>query len=912
MKNMKTLFCNKTKLPAAIVLLAALTITGAARADSNGGDLWDVLERYLQALLAALREQQQEARHERELKKAGWRMVWADEFNGGRLDARNWEHEVNCWGGGNNEQQCYTPRRENSFLKQGKLHIVAREESFSGPAVNQDDPAYDPNDTSVTLPFTSARLRSKNKFDFKYGRVEIRAKPPAGQGMWSALWMLPTDYTYGIWPLSGEIDIMEAVNPGIRANEVNGTLHYGMAWPQWEVHGQAYTLAESAAENFHVYAIEWEADEIRWYVDGVHYQTQRSDGWYNYIWKGQDSGFGVANPRAPYDQAFHMIMNVAVGGGLPGAPDTGWSADREMLVDYVRVYQCKKNPATGKGCGAIDPAVAVNTGADAPTVNDYVIYADGPSTLTFNVGGGTVNNTLVPGQWELIPGNVVQTGLDIGGDHGMVWDVQFNGLGNIFLTSGDMSGVDGVDTGFNLAGGAGWRIHGELEFDMFVESIDPNTQLVVKLDSGWPNVGEKTIETPPVGQWSHVVVKLADLLAQPNPAGSGVDLSNVLNAFVLEPTGNALAHVRLDNIRLQCSQNPTAKDWQQDKTCALNPRVTPPAPISTSIAIYTDGINTADWNMGYQEFSTAGDHIIQSDVDLGGGNRALELLYAADGQNGVAWIQSAPPKNLSAFAGGKLVFDVRVLEWGANSSGLFIKMECSGGVCSTGDYSIGNSASLGTGNWNTIEIDIANLLANGGSNLDLSRVDVPLVIFPGWGDQQGVRFQLDNARIELDTLVIYENAISHWNIGVCCGGVIATELVDDVDPAHGNVVQFSYSTDTTVTFFQSATPMDLSGWAGGTVEFDLLVLAQPAGANWMMKVDCEFPCGTGDVPLINSIEGVPPPLGSWQHYTFRVDDLVARGLQLHHVNTPLVIFPAWGNQNGTLFRVDNIRLIKAP
>lgn len=521
-------------------------------------------------------QKHKEVINQQALIKAGWRLVWQDDFNSHEINPKNWSHEKNCAGGGNNEQQCYTDRPENSFVDGGLLHIVAREEypnGIQGPGLVDDDPGYP--GALRTMPYSSARLRSKNKFDFTYGRVEIRARLAAGQGMWPALWMLPTDWAYGGWPSSGEIDIVEAVNLGVWGNEVHGTLHYGLPWPQWENHGKTLSMEVNPADDFHVYAIEWEADEIRWYVDGQHYQTQRSEGWYNYIWGGQDVGFQVANPRAPYDQRFHLIMNLAVGGDWPGAPDTGWPDDRQMLVDYVRVYQChgpqieprRNQPGyTGAGCGTVDDSVEVHADAGAPGINAYPLYADGPGTVTFQVDDKQVDNALVPGQWELNPGNVWQ-------NTGDVWDIVFNGLGNVFLGSADMSGEPGLDSGVQLVGGSGWTTNGELSFDIRVLDSAPDSQLLVKLDSGWPNLGQVTIDTPPAdGEWYRVAIRISDLLANPLPGGAGIDLTNVANLFVLEHPGS-YTHLQLDNIRLQCAFNTEPETWQLDKTCSLGPRI---------------------------------------------------------------------------------------------------------------------------------------------------------------------------------------------------------------------------------------------------------------------------------------------------------------------------------------------------
>lgn len=847
----------------------------------------------------------------------GYQLIWSDEFDSDSINPSNWSHEINCWGGGNNEQQCYTDLPQNSFVEDGVLRIVAIEGATSGPALQDDDPNYDPGDTSATLLYSSARLRTKDKFDFRYGRVEIRAKPAAGQGMWPALWMLPTDYVYGGWPLSGEIDIMEHVNLGVGPNDnlLFGTLHYGLPWPQWSVWGVSTSL-EDAEEDYHVYAVEWEAGEIRWFVDGVHYQTQTSEGWYNYVWGGQESGFMSSPGHAPFDQDFHIIMNVAVGGDFPGAPDTGWTGNREMRVDYVRVYECADDPETGIGCeGSIDPVapdLAVNLDAGGPEFGGVTVFADGPGTITFDVDGTGVDNTLFLNQFNP-NGEVTNTVTDIGGDHGQVWDITFMGQGNAYLQSGDMSGVDGVEDGFALTGGSGWTINGELKFDLFVDTIGTDTALVVKMDSGYPNTGQVEIEMPPLGEWTEVSVRISDLLDNPIPGGSGLDLSNVLIPIVIEPAGGSGdAHIMIDNVRLQCAYNPTAQDWQVDKTCDIEPRLTSAVPpvAENILPIYEDAID-ARWDMGYQEFETVAGHIDFAEVDAGSGDMVMDFTYNADGADGVAWLQSSTPQNLSMYAGGELVFDVNVLDWGTNTSGIQVKVECSAGVCSSGDYFIGDSASLGTGVDNTIRINMDDLINNVGSNLDLINVDVAMVIFPTWGDQQGVHFQVDNAGFELpDVLTVYEENVTFWDIGV--SGDIDVEEIDE-GGAHGNVVQFTWNTDTAVAFFQME-PMNLSAWAGGTLEFDFqAVQASTTGGNdWVFKMDCEYPCGSGDQVLGADLGTAAPTIGTWQTYSIAIDDLVVAGVELSHVDTPLVIFPSWGNQAGAVLKVDNIRLVKGP
>ena len=310
------------------------------------------------------------------LDEKDWQLIWNDEFEGTSIDLSKWSHEVNCYGGGNSEAQCYTANASNSYVADGSLHIVAINEPYSGPADKDDHPNYHADDKSVTKDYTSARLRTLGKGDWRYGRFEVRAKFPKGQGTWGAAWMLPTDWVYGEWASSGEIDIVEAVNLGTVSDEypasqkqaeaklletrIHGTLHYGKEWPANVYSGQSYRLAanENPADGFHVYAIEWEQGEIRWYMDGKHYATQTAKGWYS------ESAVGVlAESDAPFNQRFHFIVNLAVGGDWAGkVNEKGIDASvfpQTLEIDYVRVYRCSKNVATGQGCANVqaDPVM---------------------------------------------------------------------------------------------------------------------------------------------------------------------------------------------------------------------------------------------------------------------------------------------------------------------------------------------------------------------------------------------------------------------------------------------------------------------------------------------------------------------------------------------------------------------------
>ncbi len=247
-----------------------------------------------------------------------YELVWADEFDGPEIDTTKWSFEIgdgcdqDLCGWGNRELQYYTDRPENAFINdQGHLVIKSIRET----------PQYEGYD------YTSARMISYNKGDWKYGRMDIRARMPIGQGMWPAIWMLPSDTVYGQWPRSGEIDIMEYL--GNEPREVLGTIHYGQ--DRWRYNSQYLRLDQgepSFADEFYVFTCIWTEDCILFQVDG--------------------RDIGVPNTRSttlpttwPFDQYFHMILNVAVGGNLPGNPDANTVFPQEMEVDYVRVYQLK-------------------------------------------------------------------------------------------------------------------------------------------------------------------------------------------------------------------------------------------------------------------------------------------------------------------------------------------------------------------------------------------------------------------------------------------------------------------------------------------------------------------------------------------------------------------------------------------
>ena len=244
--------------------------------------------------------------------EAQWTLLWSDEFDGNAIDDSRWNYIIGAGGYGNNELQYYSDREKNARVERGRLFIEAHDEAFNGS------------------PYTAAKLTTEGKGDWLYGRFDIRARLPRGQGIWPAIWMMPTDYkAYGIWPSSGEIDIVELL--GHEPSTVHGTIHYGNPH---RYTGTFFQLEEgSFSDDFHLFSLEWDPGEFRWYVDGELYQTQRD-------WFSRKTGEAADYTwPAPFDREFYLQLNVAVGGNWPGYPDESTVFPQAMEIDYVRVYQ---------------------------------------------------------------------------------------------------------------------------------------------------------------------------------------------------------------------------------------------------------------------------------------------------------------------------------------------------------------------------------------------------------------------------------------------------------------------------------------------------------------------------------------------------------------------------------------------
>ena len=237
----------------------------------------------------------------------GFNLIWADEFDGNQLDENYWTFQIgdgcpDLCGWGNNELEDY--QKENTTIQNGNLIIRAKREAGKNS-------------------FTSSRINTKGKFSFKYGRVDVRAALPVGQGIWPAIWMLGENKDQVGWPKCGEIDIMEKIGGTGNENTSYGTVHWDNSG-QHASYGGNYTLSSGSLQSeFHVFSIIWTAQKITWYLDDVEFHTIDT----------------TPSELSEFREDFHLLINLAIGGNWPGNPDATTTFSQYLIVDYIRVFQ---------------------------------------------------------------------------------------------------------------------------------------------------------------------------------------------------------------------------------------------------------------------------------------------------------------------------------------------------------------------------------------------------------------------------------------------------------------------------------------------------------------------------------------------------------------------------------------------
>ena len=483
-------------------------------------------------------------------------MAFEDQFAGGALDGERWSiaSADGCpalCGQGESSPRRYDP--DAISVRDGALFIEGRQDA---------DGAY-----------LSGAIHSRDKFDFRYGRVEAGARLPAGVAMKPRIRLLPADSSlYGPWPASGEMIVAEgfaAAPDGVSA--VRGGARYGLPGSPSPGASFTYDLGQAPDLRLVEYALEWDLDELRFFLDGTQVQRLPKDQWFAYYpadAEGRHDALGayrLGEGSAPFDQAFHLVIDFVLSEG----PEAAANLPQSLEVDYVRVFQCV-NDSSGVGldCGSRDDSLTPlqdNAGGPLqgletarPHQERLDLYADGPKTLSFPVAGAQMEATL---RAAVLADPSATWVSDLAHEDpedpsNQVWRLELSGGdARAYLAAPDLSPGNALQTGFDFSGnrrpGPGGQPVGEIAFDMRVDALAPGARLSVGLDDGYPDAPRFELPSSAIAleQWKTYSVKFADLLGSPNPGCCGLDLANLIKPFVLQVAGGDFKAL-LDNIRV--------------------------------------------------------------------------------------------------------------------------------------------------------------------------------------------------------------------------------------------------------------------------------------------------------------------------------------------------------------------------
>ncbi|WP_426360346.1 family 16 glycosylhydrolase [Pseudocolwellia sp. HL-MZ19] len=839
-----------------------------------------------------------------------WKLIWEDEFDSSVINTKNWTHEVNCDGGGNNEKQCYTDSADNSFVSDGKLSIVAL-----------------PADDNADLPYTSARLISRYKADFKYGRFEISAKLPSGQGSWPAFWMLPTDEVYGGWPKSGEIDILETVNlntvdadGNVEAN-IHGTLHYGKAWPDNSSSGTSYTLPDNInpADDFHTYAVEWQEGEIRWYVDDYLYATQRKSevrtnsrdeavglshrGWFTENFDNVSGELTTFWENAPFDQEFFLILNFAVGGDWPenvnnlGIDAEAFANGQSFEIDYVRVYECQQNPDTGKGCETVRP------GYDS--LEDALVEGEAPIPSPPSTGiaenltifSGAVNPNWPA--WDCCGGSTPTLMTDAEKGDVMEFYVGAEPTVNGFISRAEFIDAEvGTPSPFDASP---LVETGTLSFDMKVVSApnDASAEWFVKMESSEGSTAADFLLTesvegvaPVAGEWQTYTFPLQAF------ADKDLDLSAIDVVMVFPAWGAGEGAVyQITNLNI-------AADTVSPELVIFEESANPSWPLWDCCGGSTPTVELDDdAHTNVSEFSI--------------GSEPTVMGFISRDPNTT---QPAPFDATGIITNGVIQFEMKVVNMPSDSSTDWIFKVETDNAASAFEVSLTTSVEATApveGQWQTYTFNLSDLATAG---FDLSAIDV-LMIFPTWGEGEGSVYRVDNVKIydptaesNSDGFVLFdEQAKEMWSIWDCCGG--STPTLENDGTEHGMTAQFVIGATPTVMGLLADDDVYLDAshlLATGVVKFDMKVITAPTdpASTWFFKIESGDNETFAELPMTDSQEGVAPVTGEWQTYTFSLQTLFDAGLDISQIDV-VMFFPLWATGEGAEYRIDNV-LISNP
>lgn len=851
-----------------------------------------------------------------------FQVVFEDEFDGTDLDLSKWNIDEgdgcpDLCGWGNNEAQVYTA--DNITVAGGVLTIEARQEADGT--------------------FTSGRINTKGKFDFRYGRVEVRARLPEGQGTWPAIWLLHSDpEVYGPWPLSGEIDIMEAFNLGVNGNTATqSTLHYGLPTPPFGGTSSVFDNDVSPATAFRTYALEWERDRVRFFVDGEHFQSQNSENWYAYFPADDEEGFydpfGAFKQGpidAPFDQLFHLIINFALGGNPVGEVDEN-ALPQVLEIDSVRVYECvNANPDTGRGCGTGNPDVVPLEDNDGnpledvetaqPFVEELDLYEDGPASISLQALGETYTNnlsTVIGFQDDTASVINDPAFVDPEDPENTVWRVGVSGgIANVLLTGEEFTDNPLLETGFDFSGfrgsgGPGTEPVGEIAFEMEIVSMTPGTELVIRLDSGFPNTGDVVLPVnvlAPAGERKPYSVKFSDFLANPGfvdcCGGTGVDLANVVNPFVLEVRGGD-AEVLIDNIRATNACKVVGGCGVDLKNKGF-----------PDLIVYDDAVNTSQWGRGivasdsgsgftdYTDGTNPANKVNWAEVPADDPERGqvIEVTFNDSSEFGVWFIGSQAGVDVTPYAAGAVQFDIRVLDYG-NAPGITFKVDCFF-PCTSGDKNLGV---VGDGEWETVTFPVSQLTSSG---LDLEAVNTGVVIFPSSPQTGGITFQVDNIRwiaeteapppAQIDLPVTFDEEGVDYSLADFGGA--GTTLV--ADPTNANNTVASTTKSDGAETFAGTVVGNGSGFANpipfedGETTMSVRVYSPAAGIPVLFKVE------NADASVFAEVITNTTVANEWETLTF---DFSTVGIDLTATYVQAIIFFDFGQTgDGSTYLWDDV------
>lgn len=469
-----------------------------------------------------------------------WNLVWSDDFEAGALDTSIWtaRTDADCPVPCDEGQQSYTADRVT--VTGGALTIEAR-----GPMG-----AY-----------TSGLVDTRGKRELRYGRVEIDALMPATTGAAPSLWMLPASDTYGGWPASGEIDIVNAPDLGVGNQTLEHALRYGLPVPEDTTTTVSLDAPMPADMTTLTYAIEWEAGEIRWFVNDTHVATQTQDNWYAYA-EDDDGVYTLGEDGAPFDEDFYLVLSLAIGDNA-GA---GSTFPQFLAIDEVRVFECANalDPALGTGCST-GTGVAPVTAESEPYTESLEVYTDAPAVLDFVDSadpGNPVATALAPDTSAVGAGVTVNTNIAAADGANTVWNVDIAaaiGRGAVRMGAPDNASASGF---FDLSGA---QTAGELLFRMRVTSATPGTVLEAGLNGPSGAAGRTGVAYTADSTWRQYSVKIADVVTDSVMDGTTLNLANINKLFVLEARSGSIT-LDLDDIEVRVTCRDTGG-------CEATPRV---------------------------------------------------------------------------------------------------------------------------------------------------------------------------------------------------------------------------------------------------------------------------------------------------------------------------------------------------